>query len=361
MVEIHQLVPNFFRGDAISSQTAAYAEMFRSLGFKSEVFALAIEPALRQAARPYKKYSVISRPENLVFYHVSDPSPVTGFFKALPDRKFIIYHNFTPQRFFKEARLFYPEKRAEEVQSLIPVVEKAFGVSEFNCRDLEGLGFKDPEIMPVVFDPADYSEAPLPDIQKKYSDGKTNILFVGRIAPNKKIEDLLKIFYFYKTYFDQNSRLIIAGKIFELFEPYYSQLIQLQESLGLEDIVFTGHVSQPELVSYYQTASLYLSASEHEGFGLPFLEAMHFKIPVLAYDAAAVAETLGGAGLLYLKKDPAFVAGLIDKLIRDRTLSAALIEKQSLRVRAFYPGPIRERLLAWLHQKNIGTADEGRK
>lgn len=351
MKKITQLVPNFYGGDAISNQAAEMKEIFRSLGFKSEIFASSIDLKLKNKATFYKKYQRFSRPENLVFYHVSDPSPVTEFFKNLPDRKIIVYHNLTPQKFFRETKLFYPDDREAEIKNLIPFVEFAFGVSEFNRKELENFGFRRTGVMPFIFNPKKYNLAPDAKIIKKFrggKDGKINLLFVGRIAPNKKIEDLLKIFYFYKTYLNPASRLILVGKIFELFEPYYHQLLQLAQKLGLEDVVFTSHVSQKELVSYYQVADIFLSASEHEGFGAPFLEAMNFGVPVVAFAAAAVAETLGGAGIIYQEKNFAHLAELIEQIIQDKKLKEKIIRRQNQRLKIFLPDKARKILADFL-------------
>lgn len=355
MSEIHQFVPNFFGGDAISNQAAELQKIFISLGFKSQIFAVAADRKLKKQASFYKKYREFSGPGNLVFYHLSDPSEMTGFFKSLPDRKIIIYHNITPQKYFVTSGLFYPSNREEKIKELVPFVEFAFGASEFNRRELENFGFKKTGVLPNIFNPEKYQLAPDPKITKKYSDGKINLLFVGRIAPNKKIEDLLKIFYFYKTYLEPQSRLIIVGKIFKLFLPYYHQLVQLENELGLKEVVFTGHVSQRELVSYYSAAAALVSASEHEGFGVPLLEAMHFQKPVIAYAAAAVPETTGSAGVLFQEKNPPHIAELIYKIIGDKEFREKIISAQSEQVKKFYPEKIRQIISAWLKRSSEAT------
>jgi glycosyltransferase involved in cell wall biosynthesis len=303
-------------------------------------------------ARPYQQYSRFSRKDDLIFYHLSDPSPMTVFFHNLPGRKIIIYHNVTPHHFFRESRLFYPTQDPQEIQALAEVVEFAFGVSEFNRAELAGFGFKNTGVLPMIFNPGNYCLAENPEIIKKFRDGGTNLLFVGRIAPNKKIEDLLEIFYFYKTYVNPASRLILVGGIFKLFEPYYGRLCRLVEELGLEGVFFAGGVSQRDLVSFYRVADVYLSASEHEGFGVPLLEAMYFGLPVVAYRAAAVPETLGGAGIMYQEKNPALVAELIERVVGEVNWRAALVARQYLRVQDFYPERITAILRPWLKKIN---------
>jgi len=136
MVEIHQFVPNFYQGDAISGQLLELDKIFHRLGFSGKIWTVSSDRFLKKLARPYQQYSRFSRKDDLIFYHLSDPSPMTVFFHNLPGRKIIIYHNVTPHHFFRESRLFYPTQDPQEIQALAEVVEFAFGVSEFNRAEL---------------------------------------------------------------------------------------------------------------------------------------------------------------------------------------------------------------------------------
>jgi glycosyltransferase involved in cell wall biosynthesis len=170
-------------------------------------------------------------------------------------------------------------------------------------------------------DPADWM------VVREFDDDWTNILFVGRVIANKKIEDVIRAFHAYHTRFNPKSRLIIAG-IFSVFERYFESLTHLVGELGLSDVHFTGHISDAELIAYYEVADLFLCASEHEGFCVPLVEAFYKQVPVLAYAATAVPATMDGAGVLYEDKDPAHVAALMDAVLSNTDLQDAIVDGQ---------------------------------
>jgi glycosyltransferase involved in cell wall biosynthesis len=167
-----------------------------------------------------------------------------------------------------------------------------------------------------------------PVTRELLDDGKTTILFVGRLIPNKKYEDLIKTFSCYKKHFNRDSRLVLAGDR-RGWERYWHGLEGLVERLSLADVHFAGHVEFEELLAYYEAADVYLSLSEHEGFGVPLVEAFYKKIPVLAYRAGAVKETMNGGGILLAEKDFFRTAALIDALLCDERLRLSIIEGQT--------------------------------
>jgi len=215
----------------------------------------------------------------------------------------------------------------------------ALGDSEFNRQDLERLGFPRTAVLPVVPDFSHLSLEPNPFVADQFDDDWTNIVFVGRVIANKKIEDLILFFHAYHTRFNPRSRLLIVGA-FGMFERYLAGLYHLIVELGLSHVHFVGHVSDEELVAYYDVADLFLCASEHEGFCVPLVEAFAKEIPVLAYAATAVPATMDGAGVLYARKDAAEVAALMDAvlsdpLLADRIIAAQLAAVQRLRAKDF--------------------------
>ena len=151
-----------------------------------------------------------------------------------------------------------------------------------------------------------------------YDDDWVNLLFVGRVIPNKRIEDVIRFFHAYKTYFNPRSRLLLVGA-HSGFERYLSLLHHFIATIGAKDVHLVGHVSNEELVAYYELADVFVCASEHEGFCVPLVESFHMGVPVIAYAATAVPSTMDGAGILYTDKDPLHVAGLINA---DRRRSA---------------------------------------
>jgi glycosyltransferase involved in cell wall biosynthesis len=163
-----------------------------------------------------------------------------------------------------------------------------------------------------------------------------NILFVGRIAPNKKLEDVLKLLFFYKKYFIQPVRAVFVGKT-NVVPEYFASLTTVRMSLGLmpEDVLYTGHVDWPELVAYYKSSHVFVSMSEHEGFCVPLVEAMICGTPIVAYAAAAVPYTLGNAGIKFQTKDYSDIAAICNRLSTDTAFRNAIIQNQRERLKAF--------------------------
>ena len=141
-------------------------------------------------------------------------------------------------------------------------------------------------------------------------------MFVGRVIPNKKFEDVIRAFHAYRTRHNPRSRLLLVGS-YGGFERYLAMLHALVARLGTPDVHFLGHVSNEELTALYDVADLFLCASEHEGFCVPIIEAFHKRVPVLAYAATAVPATMDGGGVLYDTKDPFEVARLMDAVLDD--------------------------------------------
>ncbi|MGH7818736.1 MAG: glycosyltransferase, partial [Candidatus Binatia bacterium] len=180
-------------------------------------------------------------------------------------------------------------------------------------------------------------------IERAYRDGHANFLHVGRLVPNKRLEDVLKIFYFYRKRVDPDARLFLIGIDTDM-EIYSFALRQMIHDIGLKGVVFPGRVTERELVSYYRIADVYLCMSEHEGFCVPLLEAMHFGVPVIAYAAGAVPETLGDAGALATRKDFSELAELAALLCSDQRLRGAMVAAGRERVREYLPDAVAPRL-----------------
>ena len=152
-------------------------------------------------------------------------------------------------------------------------------------------------------------------------------MFVGRMIPNKKIEDVIRFFHAYNRWFNPRSRLLLVGA-HSGFERYVAMLQNLIDRLGVPDVHFLGHVSNAELTAYYELADVFLCASEHEGFCVPLVESFHMGVPVLAYAATAIPATMDGAGILYHDKDPVRVAALIDQVATNRHVAEGIVESQ---------------------------------
>ena len=213
----------------------------------------------------------------------------------------------------------------------------ALGVSDYNRQELLELGFERTGVLPIVVDTARLTTAgPVPALESLLQDGLANILFVGRIAPNKKIEDHIRLAEVYKRFVDERYRFIFVGKT-DGVPRYYNMVRALIAEFQMppDRFIFTGPVPDEELAVYYRTASVYVSLSEHEGFCVPLLEAMAADVPVLAFASSAVPDTLGGAGVMFEPKDLEFAAELLGELAFNGPLRSRVIAAQRQRLSDF--------------------------
>ena len=329
-MKVHQFLTSYSYGDAIGNEALEIRDFLRANGIESEIFTMHFHPRYAHQVHNYLEYDRFSAPENMVIFHFSIGSPVTKRFLRLVDKKIIIYHNITPYYFFLDFHRILAKdcfKGRLELKSLADKVDLALGDSEYNRSELVAAGFKQTGVLPLVMDFAKFDQQPLPVLRELFADGKNNLLYVGRIIPNKKIEDVIKTFYFYQKYFHADSRLFIVGE-YRGFERYLAALQNLVLELRLKNIHFSGHVPLAEVVSYFKLSHLYLHLSEHEGFCAPIPESFHLGIPVVAYDAGAVAETMNGGGALVREKDFLKIAALGNEILTRPELKAALLAGQ---------------------------------
>jgi glycosyltransferase involved in cell wall biosynthesis len=330
VIRIHQVLATLGYGDAIGNEVLGIQRVLRSAGYESEIFVETADYRLEPLTRDYRELVDFSHPENLLLHHFSLGSKASRTAFALPDRMALIYHNITPPEYFVGvhrmlARQCFRGRR--ELQAYADRCDLALGDSEFNRQDLEALGFPRTAVLPVVPDFSHLDGTPNWMVARGFDDDWTNVLFVGRVIANKKIEDLIRTFHAYHTFLNPRSRLLIVGAQ-SGFERYLASLTHLVETLGASHVHFVGHVSDEELVAFYDVADLFLCASEHEGFCVPLVEAFYKQVPVLAYAATAVPATMDGAGVLYDDKDPMHVAALMDAITSDVALQDAIVEGQ---------------------------------
>ncbi|OFW23233.1 MAG: hypothetical protein A3H97_12180 [Acidobacteria bacterium RIFCSPLOWO2_02_FULL_65_29] len=335
---INQWVPAAHTGDAIGDSARRMRRLLRAMGHQSDLYALTIDDDLVDDVLDFDEPG--ARAGDLTIFHYALPSPMSDAFGRLPGGRVLQYHNVTPAAFFApyDPALFRLASLARaELRLLVGRVDLALGVSDFNRRELETMGFANTGVLPLAVDTARVTR-PMerPALEKSLDDELVNFLFVGRIAPNKKIEDHIKLAEHYKRYVDAFYRFIFVGR-YDAVPSYYSAIRALMSEYRLLDerFVFTGPVPDEELNVYYQKAAVYISLSEHEGFCAPLLEAMAAGVPVLAYSAAAVPETLGGAGVQFAPKDLEYAAELLGALAFDDNLRVKVIEGQRRRLADF--------------------------
>ena len=332
---VHQVLATLGYGDAIGHEVLGIQRALRQAGYESDIFVETADRRLEELTRDYRELVDASDQDNLLLHHFSIGSKASRTAYALPDRMALIYHNITPPEYFVGvhrtlARQCFRGRR--ELRAYVDRCDLALGDSEFNRQDLEALGFPRTDVLPVVPDFSHLDFEPDRFVADQFDDDWTNVMFVGRVIANKRIEDLIRYFHAYQSKYNPRSRLLVVG-VFSLFERYIAALNHLVEALGVRDVHFVGHVSDAELVAYYEVADLFLCASEHEGFCVPLVEAFYKQVPVLAFAATAVPATMDGAGVLFEDKDPAYVAALMDGIVSNVSLQEQIVDGQLAAVR----------------------------
>ena len=327
---IHQVLATLGYGDAIGHEVLGIQRVLRGAGFESEIFVQTADHRLEDLTKDYRDLLQASDPSNILIHHFSIGSRASRVAYAVPDRQILVYHNITPPEFFVNVHEQLAEQcfKGRRELSIYPTrVDLALGDSEFNRQELDALGFKPTGVLPVVPDLSHLDVAPNDLIAREFDDEWTNILFVGRIIPNKRIEDVIRYFHAYQRHFNPRSRLLLVGS-YGGYEKYLAMLQQLVARLGASNVHFTGHVTDAELTAYYEIADLFLCASAHEGFCVPIVESFYKQVPVVAYAATAVPATMDGAGVLYTTQEPLEVAGIVDTVVNDVEMSDRIAQRQ---------------------------------
>jgi len=350
---IHQLLASITIGDAISNEALEFRRMLREAGYESEIFVDRAHSKLHGEVYHFEDYMEISGPDEVMILHYSLGNDVSKLGYHLPDDKILIYHNITPWHFAVGIHDTLPLELytgRKELQAFNDRTLLGIGDSEYNRQELEELGFEHTAVMPI---PVNFDQfngvKPDPITMKTFDDHKINIVFVGRIIPNKKQEDLIKTYAHFKKFVSHDSRLLLVGE-YGAFERYKHMLTQLSATIDLPEVYFTGHVTFEQLVAYYSLADVFVCLSEHEGFCVPLLEAMHFDVPVLAYDVGPIADTMGGAGILIKEKNYADISEMIDLLTTDDLFRKRIVAGQRERLQRYTDTPYQELFLGHIER-----------
>jgi glycosyltransferase involved in cell wall biosynthesis len=326
-------------------------DAFRSWGHVADVYALELDSDLEGDGRRFGTWESGGR-DDVVILHYALPSPLTAALREHRGRRVLLHHNITPSRYFvgwDEEMVRICTLGRDELATLVPHVDLGLGDSEFNRMELETLGFRRTGVLPIYLDFQRYAEPSNPVLRRMLGDGRTNLLFVGRVAPNKRPEDLIRLLGYWRRFISPNVRLLLVGKLPR--RPSYFDALQAlayEEGFTPWEVVFLGHLSHAELLACYDAASVFVSMSEHEGFGVPFVESMLKRVPVIAYAAAAVPHTLGGAGVQFTEKRLPEVAEAAHALVVDDALRSAVLASQDRRLEAFSPPAVQETLRSWV-------------
>ena len=327
---VHQVLATLGYGDAIGHEVLGIQRVLRGAGYDSEIFVETADRRLEHLTTDYREMVGAIAAEDVLIHHFSIGSRASRTAYALPGRMTLVYHNITPPEYFLGVhkdlvKLCFRGRR--ELTAYVPRCELALGDSEYNRQELEDLGFPRTGVLPVVPDFTHLDLPPNTMTSDRFDDGWTNVLFVGRVIPNKRFEDVIRAFHVYRTKHNPRSRLLLVGS-YSGFERYLAMLTGLVARLGTPDVHFLGHVSNEELTALYDVADLFLCASEHEGFCVPLIEGFYKQVPVMAYAATAVPATMDGGGVLYDTKDPFEIARIMAAILDGADVEDAIVASQ---------------------------------
>jgi len=346
---IHQILKTITLGDAISNHTLEIRAILREHGYTSEIFVETCHPKLAGETFSIEDYERYSSAETILIFHFSQGTSLVRKILQLPDQLVLIYHNITPEKYFRRVHHQTWLSLIEGREQLPHLARKAqFGLadSEYNRAELEQAGCLKTGVLPIILQAEQYRLNGHPMVLKMFREKQTTFLFVGRITPNKGHSCILKFFYYYKK-LEPSARLIIVGQYYG-FEPYFYLLLDLSRKLRLEDVHFVGHVSHQELCTYYSLADLFLCLSFHEGFCVPLVESMLFDLPIIAQSGTAIDDTLHGAGIIFNEFDPLYMAETASFLMKNPTFRQKVIANQRARLQEFNRNVIAASLIKYI-------------
>ncbi len=335
---IHQLVAGFRKGDAISNTACLMREVFRSWGVKSDIYCFRSFTS-KECRSDLCELTDIEKdvsPGDIAILHLSIGCEANKIFPRLKCRKVIVYHNITPSKYFKlvspETATVLEEGR-RDMAALAGVADLNVADSAYNAAELVAAGYGDGvKVLPLPIDLGMFKPGVIdPVTVARNSDGHFNVLFVGRVAPNKKIEDILTAM-FYLAKIEPLARFIHVGSYVGM-EAYFGLLMAHASTLGLKNVTFLGSAPQDVLNACYSTAHAFLCMSEHEGFCAPLVEAMLYHVPVFSLGSSAIPETLNGSGVLF-SQPPNFpvIGETIAEVLHNPALRDAIVARQDRRV-----------------------------
>jgi len=330
---IDQLVAGYVKGDAISQEVRMLRDILHELGYASDIFVPCerIAKDSRADCRTLEEYDPTVGAGTIL--HYSTGSPVNGAFASSRGRRIVKYHNITPAEFFDG----YDDDVAAELRQaraglaeMATLADEFWSDSAYNASELEPFGVKASKVLHLMFRADEFEVGEDPRIRAQFGDDLTNWLFVGRLAPNKCIEELILAYAWYFHTLNRRSRLIVVGS--EQSCPRYSAMLRLLcARLALPNVCFTGYIYGGR-ATLYACANVFVMASRHEGYCLPLIEAMALNTPVVARRAGGMPEAMGRAGVMFDNLSPQELAMLLHRVCSDETLRAEVMASQARRL-----------------------------
>jgi glycosyltransferase involved in cell wall biosynthesis len=340
---VHQFVPALLPRDATGDHTLALRDTFRAAGWTSEIYVEAAHDELLDQATYFERYPEQARVGDILLYQLSTASPVADFLLDRPETLVLDYHNITPASFYQGWEDHTADKVAlarAQVAELAPRAALGLADSAFNAAELAAFGCRSTAVVPILTDIASWGshhqvDAAESDRLARRHPG-TVLLFVGRLSPNKAQHQLVEALWLYRRWYDPDARLRLVGPA--ITGSYAEAVMAFADELGVGEAVEHGeHLTPAQLAAWYADADVFVCLSDHEGFCIPLLEAMHFEVPIVAFAAGAVPETLGQAGVLLDSKRPSAVAAAIHRVVGDPELRRSMVAAGRDRLEAFDP------------------------
>lgn len=346
-MKVHILMNALDYGDAVSTHCILLKRRAGELGIPADLYAEFAHPDVAHHVTALPLLSRSATDEDILLHQLYNATPLMPFVREFPGRRILMYHNITPPAYFERQGEAYSScvEGLRLMKSLTGLYDCALGMSEFSRRDLEQSGYSTTGVFPLMMDLDALGKRAAEPILIRQRNLRTTFLFVGRIAPNKRIDDLLRCIAACRAA-GRDVCLRLVGDDSQ-HAAYVQGLHSLARDLDLHpgvDVIFTGKVPESHLVAYFRTADAFLCMSEHEGFCAPLIESMVFGLPTFAYAAGACEETMGGAGVVFANKDFHQIARKIFDVLDDERRREEVLESQRRRLDAFSPERQRQML-----------------
>lgn len=351
-IKIHQFSPSAHEGDGITNGMFYLQSILKSLGFDTKIYAENFDVTLEKKVYHYTKYNNKDK-NQLLFVHYSIYYDFAPWIDKVDAKKIMIYHNITPYKFFEEGSILYKlcKQGKEYLPELQNRVEGSIGDSQLNSSELIELDFNNVKTIPLLMDVDKIINAPWNEALYDNKVEDFNIIFVGRIARNKAQHDLIEIANIYSKMCSHFKMYIIGGTTDLSYEVELKELIS--EYQLEENVILTGKISNEDLYAHYKSAGTFLCMSEHEGFGIPLIEAMLFDVPVLAYNSSNIKSTLNGGGILFDEKKLEYIAATIGLLRENKAFKREILKTQREARKIYFHDKIVSELIAYLEPYDI--------
>jgi glycosyltransferase involved in cell wall biosynthesis len=304
---IHQVLAGAAERDAITNHALAAQQVIRDMGFASEVFVedAHISPEVGTQVHEHTTWDALAQPGDLAIVHYSIDSPAFDYALDRAAKSAVHYHNVTP------AELLWRDLPALAAQcrdgrtrlaDLTGRVVRSASDSQFNAQEMLALGLPPADVVGIL-----RQRLPISPRTPDATNARPRLLFVGRGVPNKcQHELIMAVAALSDAGVDAELRLVGSwgGS-----RTYFERCMRTARMLGVADsVVVLDSLNDEDLAQEYADADVFLCLSDHEGYCVPLLEAMAADLPIVAFAAGAVPETLGRAGLLLTDKSPSMVA-----------------------------------------------------